>query len=208
MRLRIQQLLQDYQPSDSADAQLLAQCVRLLSVAPEPANASSANPWDRSHFTPGHFTASAFVLDEALAHTLLVRHRKLQRWLQPGGHIEADKDGSPHAAAWREVVEECELQGSQLQDWPSMESPRLLDIDIHEIPAYGEEPAHRHYDLRFAVVTARDRQVQAFEGRDPGILALRWWPLAGLGDALRAAGEVVDVSILRAVQRVASTAIH
>ena len=39
---------------------------------------------------PGHFTGSALVLDAAGAHTLVLFHRKLQRWLQPGGHADGD----------------------------------------------------------------------------------------------------------------------
>ena len=46
--------------------------------------------WPRSEFDPGHFTASAFVVSPDGTKVLLVEHARLGRWLQPGGHIEAD----------------------------------------------------------------------------------------------------------------------
>lgn len=51
------------------------------------------------------FTATTFVVDHAK--TLLLFHRKLQMWLPPGGHIDANE--LPHDAAVREVLEETGL---------------------------------------------------------------------------------------------------
>lgn len=146
----------------------------------------------RDHFAPGHFTASAFVADPSLQRLLLVRHRKLQRWLQPGGHIEA-ADADPRAAARREAAEECDLRPDQLDDCAPL-GATLLDIDVHDIPAIGSEPAHQHFDLRFLFTSA----LEVRSSSDPGILALRWWPLDGLEGALLAAGEPLDSSVARA----------
>ena len=39
---------------------------------------------------PGHMTASSIVIDAARDKTVLLKHRKLERWLQPGGHADGD----------------------------------------------------------------------------------------------------------------------
>lgn len=109
-----------------------------------------ARPWSRATLA-GHLTASAWVLDRAGSHAALIHHRKLNRWLQPGGHIE-DADVTWHAAAAREVLEETGL-GRFLPYACEME---LFDVDVHAIPARADEPAHHHYDLRFKFVTDVD----------------------------------------------------
>lgn len=87
-----------------------------------------------------HVTGSGFVVSPCRSFTLLMHHAKLDRWLQPGGHCDGDPDVAGVAA--REVFEETGLRARLL-------SRRLFDIDIHEIPARGDAPAHFHYDLRF-----------------------------------------------------------
>src|ERR1043165_802932 len=52
----------------------------------------------------GHLTASAFVIDRERRHLLLIHHKALGRWLQPGGHADGDPD--LRAVARREVSEE------------------------------------------------------------------------------------------------------
>lgn len=90
---------------------------------------------------PGHFTGSAWVIDRARQRTLLTHHRKLDKWLQLGGH--ADGDADLLAVARREAEEESGLaQVTAL-------SPIIFDLDRHAIPARGSEPAHWHYDVRF-----------------------------------------------------------
>lgn len=91
----------------------------------------------------GHFTASAFVMDPERTRFLLVRHRKLGKWIQPGGH--ADGDADLLAVASREVREETGLE-------PEPANGRIFDIDIHRIPAAPGVPAHLHYDVRFLFV--------------------------------------------------------
>lgn len=90
----------------------------------------------------GHFTGSALVLDHDGARTLVLFHRKLQRWLQPGGH--ADGDANLAAVALREATEETGIAGLRID-------PRPIDLDIHEVAPPREEP-HLHLDARFLVV--------------------------------------------------------
>ena len=96
---------------------------------------------------PGHLTSSGFVVDPDAGKVLLIQHRKLGRWLQPGGH--ADGDGLLSRVAHREILEETGL-GDVVVLSPA------FDIDIHAIPACPSDPEHLHLDLRFlAVASAR-----------------------------------------------------
>ena len=90
-----------------------------------------------------HFTASAFVFNRE-GKALALFHAKLQRWLQPGGHIEVT-DSNPLSAALREVHEETGL--TTLEPL----SPHPIDLDIHTIPASQKHgAAHAHFDIRYA----------------------------------------------------------
>lgn len=95
----------------------------------------------RRSLRAGHVTGSAWVVDPGRRSAVLVYHRRLERWLQPGGHCEAD--GSVRAAALREAREETGLRPVRLA------SEEIFDVDIHRIPARGEEPEHLHYDIRY-----------------------------------------------------------
>lgn len=89
----------------------------------------------------GHITGSAWILDRAGERVLLTHHRKLNRWLQPGGHADGDPDVL--AVALREGLEETGLESLAPIDG------EILDLDIHPIPARGDDPGHLHYDVRF-----------------------------------------------------------
>src|SRR5690606_18507583 len=84
-------------------------------------------PFSRNTFSPGHVTASAFVVSRAGDAVLLIHHGKLHRWMQPGGHIERDDRDIEHAAR-REVAEET---GVALAPEPAP----IFDVDVHVIPA-------------------------------------------------------------------------
>ena len=88
----------------------------------------------------GHVTGSAWIVNEAFTHVLLIHHFKLDRWLQPGGHC--DGDGDVLNVALKEAGEETGLTVKPTSD-------RIFDVDIHQIPQRKDVPAHLHYDIRF-----------------------------------------------------------
>ena len=90
----------------------------------------------------GHVTGSAWLVNKAGSHVLLTHHKKLDKWLQLGGHADGDPDTL--GVAMREAQEESGLEEINPVD------RQIFDIDIHLIPARGEEPAHYHYDIRYA----------------------------------------------------------
>lgn len=90
----------------------------------------------------GHFTGSAWLVSADGSRVLLTHHRKLQRWLQLGGHADGDPDLA--AVALREAEEESGLIGLALEG-------EVFDLDRHWIPERGEVPGHWHHDVRYVV---------------------------------------------------------
>jgi 8-oxo-dGTP pyrophosphatase MutT (NUDIX family) len=170
----LRQALERHAPHDPAEQ---AHRLRMTALLEAP------DPWSRRAFSPGHFTASAFVLDPDRDALLLVHHRKLGRWLQPGGHVEPSDDDLA-AAARREVLEEVGL------DDLALERDGIFDLDVHSIPALGDEPEHEHFDVRF-LFRSRSAHVRASEE----LRAARWFPLAEV-DA-----KLTDASVLRALSK-------
>lgn len=95
----------------------------------------------------GHITGSALVVDPTRDATLLIHHAKLERWLQPGGHV--DGNGDLAASALREAWEEVGIEGLEVCE-------PAIDFDVHAIPERGDEPAHLHLDVRFLVIAPPD----------------------------------------------------
>ena len=100
----------------------------------------SPDPFSREQFTPGHITCSGMVIAPDGDRILLVHHRRLDRWLLPGGHVEPD-DATIADAARREVIEET----GAILDTTTV----LAGADVHGIPGKGHEPYHLHHDLLF-----------------------------------------------------------
>jgi 8-oxo-dGTP pyrophosphatase MutT (NUDIX family) len=92
---------------------------------------------------PGHLTGSAWVVDPARKQVVLTHHRKLDRWLQLGGHADGETDLL--GVALREAREEAGLTRLRVVD------AALFDVDRHRIPARGDVPEHWHLDLRFLI---------------------------------------------------------
>ena len=92
--------------------------------------------------TVGHFTGSCWLVSKDGKRVLLTHHKKLERWLQLGGHADGDSDLAQ--VALREAEEESGLTDLSVE-------PEIFDLERHAIPARGSDPEHYHHDVRFVV---------------------------------------------------------
>ena len=167
--------LSAFRAEGAAEEESLARIRALVRDAPDPFTRAVED----------HITASAVVARPDGGAFLLVYHRRLERWLQPGGHVEPD-DPSVFEAARREAREE-----TGVEDLAAPFGGRVLDVDVHPIPARPGRPAHVHFDLRHLLTTtATQFSVAAEEVRRAD-----WFTFE---EAL-AAG--VDASLARALQK-------
>jgi 8-oxo-dGTP pyrophosphatase MutT (NUDIX family) len=131
----------------------------------------------------GHLTGSAWLVSADGERVLLTHHRKLDRWLQLGGH--ADGDGDLARVALREAEEESGLLDLEVETI-------VFDLDRHRIPARGDEPEHWHYDVRF-VVRARGSEAYVVGAESH---ALAWRRIADI-----AHDEAADASLRRMARK-------
>lgn len=115
---------------------------------------SSAHPFSREQ-KQGHFTSSALLLNSDSSKFFLLHHKKLNKWLQPGGHADGEEDLLK--VAIKESEEESGILGIvALQDY-------IFDLDIHKIPSSHREDEHFHYDVRFLLKAPYDEINPNFE---------------------------------------------
>lgn len=158
-RTEFRQLLSDLDLSASpVEAPLRERMLALVDSTPD--------CFFRSSF-PAHFTGSALVLSADRKLALLNHHRKLDRWMQFGGHCDGDVD--IQRVARREALEESGIEGLCVV----AETP--FDLDIHEIPARPaqNEPAHFHFDVRYLLTAPPGARFTVSEES----VALRWFTL-------------------------------
>ena len=147
--------------------------------------------FDRT-FAPGHITASCWIVniratgERQRNQALLTWHKRLNRWLQMGGHLEPN-DRSLLEASLREAREESGLQTVRPV------AAAIFDLDVHLIPERKYEHAHYHYDVRFLLeADPAEPLIVSSESRD-----VAWVPLAGIA-TLNA-----DASIQRMIAKTA-----
>ncbi len=179
--MRYQELLnqlQNHRPFDATEARHLADTLAFVS-------ANSHNFW-RRNTVEGHVTASAFVVNKEHSEALMLHHAALNKWLQPGGHVD-DTDQSPLLAAIREVLEETGSHAEPSSDVNAATIETLYDVDVHPIPARAKngiaEPAHLHYDLRYLLVAPQSDVTLSDES-----FAFRWVPIEQLADGRAESG--------------------
>lgn len=116
---------------------------------------------------PAHVTGSTWVINPQRTEVLMLHHKKHDQWFQPGGHADGESDIL--AVALKETREETGLS----QDKIKLLGKNVFDIDIHAIPAYGNDPAHDHIDVRFLVEIDNNEPIP---GNDESH-EIRWVPL-------------------------------
>ncbi len=146
-----------------------------------------ADPFDR-HAGPVHVTASAVVV--GVRGVLLHRHRRLHRWLQPGGHL--DPGERPEDGARRECTEETGLEVRH----PAA-GPVLVHVDVHDAA-----DGHVHLDLRY-LVFGPDADPAPPPGESQEVAWFTWEAAAALADetlvgALRTARRLIATGAVEA----------
>jgi 8-oxo-dGTP pyrophosphatase MutT (NUDIX family) len=159
--------LRRHHPEDVEEEAHLATILDFVSAHPK--------PFDR-RIPHGHLTGSAFVLSPDGTRVLLLHHRKLDRWLQPGGHADAGEEEGEEVAL-REAREETGIAALRLHPG----APRPLDVDVHAIPARGSEPAHVHLDLRYVVIAPTSAALLRSAEETNAVRWFGWDDLPGLG---------------------------
>ncbi|WP_154856656.1 NUDIX hydrolase [Cyclobacterium xiamenense] len=132
----------------------------------------------------GHFTASAWIVNRRRTHTLLTLHRKLEKWLQLGGH--ADDNQNLLEVAMNEAREESGLTSLRLVD------RFIFDLDVHLIPANAVDAQHFHYDVRFLIEAEMD---------EPLLISPESKDLAWVGFDMTAELVGYNASILRMLEK-------
>ena len=145
------QQLSLYKPIDNDDTATLNQFIDFVR--------SEKNCFQRQN-EHGHITASAWTIAVEQNSVLLIHHRKLGKWLQPGGH--ADGDSNLRAVAQRELHEETGI--FEISSRSCQGECEIFDIDIHLIPATEIVPtktelSHFHYDVRFLFHTSLSHNI-------------------------------------------------
>lgn len=126
--------------------------------------------FNRRNFN-GHITTSAIVFDPERTKILLIVHKTLGRFLQPGGHFEGDD--SLAASAAREVLEET---GVTVDPHPLGDGDHPVDIDAHWMPANAkkQEDGHWHFDFRYLFTSGHCHE---FSLQEEEVSGCAWHPL-------------------------------
>lgn len=139
---------------------------------------ASTPMWWHRDTMPGHVTASSFVVTPDFQWMLLHHHRKLDRWLQFGGHDDGEQH--PAKAVVRELAEE-----SGLEDFAFFGNPVIFDLDVHKIPEHKGVPEHKHLDVRYLFIAQKEQKLSPGDGESN---LLQWASLKDSPSLLRDEG--------------------
>jgi 8-oxo-dGTP pyrophosphatase MutT (NUDIX family) len=158
-------------------------------------SAHNSFSFERNCF-PAHITGSSIVLNPDLTKVVLTHHKKLDKWLQLGGH--ADGDHIPARVSLKEASEESGISESLLNlvdpislDPKGVMTALPIDFDIHLIPQRKDEPEHCHYDVRFLLIAKTEDLSISDESND-----LKWFSLNEIKEITN------EVSTLRQIEKV------
>lgn len=127
IRVTVRRSVTDRRPIDDTERAMIVEFLDRFDAL--------ADPFDE-RLDPVHVTGSAIVIDDRLG-VLLLEHKRLGMWLQPGGHL--DPGETPWQAAEREAIEET---GLDLE---------LVDADLVHVDVHPGGRGHTHLDLRYLV---------------------------------------------------------
>lgn len=123
-----------------------------------------------------HFVATVYIIKEGKV--LLIHHRKLNKWVAPGGHVEANE--LPPDAAIREAKEETGLDvrlfsqdNLTIDRWNAKSIPRPYLCLLEEMPAFKDQPAHQHIDFVYVGELVGGNE----EGKMDEIEGMAWFTL-------------------------------
>ena len=142
-------------------------------------NTPSGQLFARKNFN-GHITTSAFIVKPDSREMLLLKHKSLGRWLQPGGHVE--EDASLLDSALREANEETGVRRSQLLHIHVGDAGHVpFDIDPHFIPPNPKkaEDGHYHHDHRYLFIYQGDDKEDFDPDESTGLKWVRFDDLTG-----------------------------
>ena len=114
-----------------------------------------------------HFCASVFVMDIPKKKILLVKHKKFNRWVQPGGHIESEE--TPEEAAIREVYEETGLKIELLGEHFPREDDFIRPLAIQK---NRNKQGDLHIDIVYVAVPLKEQSL-IFDEKES--LAIGWF---------------------------------
>lgn len=180
----IQSMLAAHAPADAKEARDIQLIKDLIAAHPNILNRNCE---------VGHITASAAIADLNSRRVLLHWHKRLNRWLQVGGHCDYEADIAE--AALREAREETGLP--DLAFYPPRGKPAPIDYDVHTIPETGGMPEHLHLDFRYLLVTEQPNELAPARGEST---RFRWLTFAeGLSP-----GDAIDDSLRRLLRKAAA----
>ncbi|MGM0548940.1 MAG: NUDIX hydrolase [Bacillota bacterium] len=142
--------IENYIPGNKSEKEYKKQTINFL--------VNNKNNYFRAN-SSGHLTVSAWIINYDKTKVLLHHHKKLDKWIQLGGHLE--KGELIQTAVLREAKEESGLNSLVIV------KNDLFDLDIHKIPAFKKEAPHFHYDLRILIkADAEEKLLKSSESKN------------------------------------------
>lgn len=118
-----------------------------------------------------HFCVTVYIFNQLKTKTLLLFHRKLNRWIPPGGHVDINE--LPEEAARREVFEETGLDVNLAAERPSFDGALLRPDGLQLNPIVAGK--HEHIDFVFQAQVHEEENLTLNELETKG---LRWFDIA------------------------------